>query len=53
MRDVRILAVAGLAAAAASVTVRYRRDLADAEARLERVRRRTVETPFGRLEFCG
>lgn len=46
---------AGLAvatAAGAAVLLRYRRDRAEAEARVRRLNRRSVATPFGPLEYC-
>jgi pimeloyl-ACP methyl ester carboxylesterase len=44
--------VLGLAAGAAAVVLRYRRDRAEAEARVDRLDRHQVPTPYGPLEYC-
>ena len=42
----------GLAATAGALCLRYRHDLAEAEARLAVLDRHTTRTPFGPLEYC-
>lgn len=46
------VAGAGGLVAAGALTLRYRRDLRRAEARLAQVGRRTVRTPAGLVEYC-
>ena len=52
MKALATVSVALVAAGGGALTLRYRRDLLRARTRLAQLDRRSVETPFGPLEYC-